>query len=132
MPQGGAPARRGPDRARWRGHVPVCDDAARRSRTMSQQLSDHAPPESGALRQAALLDADGRHEEAVNTLARAARFGDADAMTELGKRLITGERAPALPRQGAGLLIDATNRGAAEAPALLAILAATGVECEQS
>ena len=99
---------------------------------MSQQLSDHAPPESGALRQAALLDADGRHEEAVNALARAARFGDADAMTELGKRLITGERAPALPRQGAGLLIDATNRGAAEAPALLAILAATGIECEQS
>ncbi len=99
---------------------------------MDQSARASAPAPSAALREAALLDGDGRHTDAVNVLARAARLGDVDAMTELGKRLVTGEHAPPMPRQGAGLLIDATNRGAVEAPALLAILAATGVECEQS
>ena len=42
---------------------------------------------------AAEHDAAGRHDEAVNQLARATQSGDIDAMTELGKRLVIGDRA---------------------------------------
>ena len=81
---------------------------------------------------AAEHDAAGRHDEAINALARAAQAGDADSMTELGKRLISGDRAPLLPRDGTGLLIDAMRAGSAEAAMRLAVLAALGAYRDRS
>jgi len=59
------------------------------------------------------LDADGQHEEAINCLARAATMGDAEALTALGLRLVTGQNAPFLPADGARLLSDAVHVGGA-------------------
>jgi hypothetical protein len=81
---------------------------------------------------AAQYDAAGNHDEAVNVLARATQRGDRDAMTELGKRLLVGDRAPALPRDGAGLLVDAFKQGSAEAALRLAVLTALGCYVRQS
>jgi len=85
-----------------------------------------------ALVLAARHDAAGRHDAAVDILAVATRRGDADAMTELGKRLLVGDRAPALPREGVGFLVDAFKQGGAEAAARLAVLAALGCYVQQS
>lgn len=87
---------------------------------------------NAALTLAAEHDRAGRHDDAVNALARAAKSGDLDAMTELGKRLVVGENAPLLPRDGAGLLIDAAKGGHAEAAAKLATLTALGAHVQQS
>jgi hypothetical protein len=81
---------------------------------------------------AAEHDLAGRHDDAINALARATQSGDLDAMTELGKRLIIGEKGPSLPRDGAGLLVDAAKRGHAEAAVRLATLSALGAHVEQS
>jgi prolyl 4-hydroxylase len=75
-------------------------------------------------------DASGAHDEAVDALARAAKSGDVEALTRLGKRLIVGNAAPLLPVEGAGLLVEATQRGGAEAAMRLAVLAAAGVYVE--
>jgi prolyl 4-hydroxylase len=77
-------------------------------------------------------DAQGAHDDAINALARATKLGDIEATTRLAKRLIVGDRAPLLPTDGAGLLIDAVNHGGAEAAARLAVLAAAGVYVEPS
>jgi prolyl 4-hydroxylase len=77
-------------------------------------------------------DAQGAHDDAINALARATKLGDVEATTRLAKRLIVGDRAPLLPADGAGFLIDAMNRGGAEAAARLAVLAAAGVYVEPS
>jgi prolyl 4-hydroxylase len=77
-------------------------------------------------------DAAGEHEAAINALARATKRGDIEAMTRLGKRLLIGDRAPRMPREGAGLLIDATKAGGGEAACRLAALAALGVQVDQS
>lgn len=79
---------------------------------------------------AAVCDAKGAHDDAVNALARAVRLGNVEAKTQLGKRLIAGNNAPLLPTDGAGLLIEAVNDGSAEAAARLAVLAAAGVYVE--
>jgi prolyl 4-hydroxylase len=81
---------------------------------------------------AAERDAAGDREAALNALARAARRGHAGAMTRLGKRLLVADRAPWMPRQGAGLLIQATEAGDAEAAARLSVLAALGLHVRQS
>ncbi len=77
-------------------------------------------------------DAQGAHDDAINALARATKLGDVEATTRLAKRLIVGDRAPLLPTDGTGLLIDAVNGGGAEAAARLAVLAAAGVYIEPS
>jgi hypothetical protein len=77
-------------------------------------------------------DAAGRHTDAINTLAIAANRGDIDAMTELGKRLVSGDRAPYLPQDGAGLLVDAAQGGGVEAALRLACLLALGAHVERS
>jgi prolyl 4-hydroxylase len=79
------------------------------------------------LAQAARHDACGNHDEAINCLSRATRLGNVEAKTRLAKRLIVGDRAPLLMRQGADLMHEATLEGGAEAAALLAVLAAAGV-----
>lgn len=87
---------------------------------------------SAVIDEAGRLDAAGDHDGAVNVLARATSSGDLDAMTELGRRLVVGNNAPVLPREGAGFLAEAASKGHPEAPLSLSVLAATGVECEQS
>jgi prolyl 4-hydroxylase len=77
-------------------------------------------------------DSRGAHDDAINALARATQLGDVEATTRLAKRLIVGNNAPFLPTDGTGLLIDAVNRGGAEAAARLAVLAAAGVYVDQS
>ena len=59
-----------------------------------------ARPASDAVLRADALDAAGQHADAVNELAAAARRRDVDALTRLGRRLLVGDRAPALPRDG--------------------------------
>jgi prolyl 4-hydroxylase len=87
---------------------------------------------SAATALAARHDAAGRHDEAINELARATKSGDVDAMTQLGKRLVTGDRAPLLPKDGAGLLFDAMRAGSTDATERLAAMAALGAHTEQS
>ena len=83
------------------------------------------------VRQAEELDSAGRHSEAIDALARAVkRDKDLEAMTRLGKRLLVGDRAPALPREGTGFLAEAAQLGGAEAAARLAVLLAMGAYTE--
>src|SRR5690348_128223 len=72
-------------------------------------------------------DAAGNYDEAINALARGTSAGDLACMRELGKRLLTGDRSPVLPAEGAGFLIDAANRGDAEAAARVSALTALGL-----
>lgn len=83
-------------------------------------------------RQADDFDAAGNHTAAIGVLARAANGGDIAAMTQLGNRLLTGDRAPWLPRDGAQLLIRSMQAGDGEAAARLAVLVATGSHVHQS
>jgi len=87
---------------------------------------------NAALSLAAEHDLAGRHDDAVNALARATQNGDLDAMTELGKRLVIGDKGPLLPQDGAGLLRDAAQAGHAEAALRLATLTALGAHVPQS
>ena len=80
-----------------------------------------------AIARARAFDDAGRHDEAINELANAAQRGDADAMTQLAKRIIVGDRAPRLRRQGIALLGDAVKMGSAEAADRLAVIQASGV-----
>jgi prolyl 4-hydroxylase len=72
-------------------------------------------------------DAAGRHDDAINCLARATQLGDVEAKTRLAKRLIVGDRAPLLWREGAGFMREAAQQGGAEAAALLGVLLAAGL-----
>ncbi|MEO8464778.1 MAG: 2OG-Fe(II) oxygenase [Gammaproteobacteria bacterium] len=87
---------------------------------------------SAAIDLAEQHDQAGRHDDAVNALARATQGGDFEAMTELGKRLIIGDRAPLLPQDGAKMLVDAAVAGNAEAALRLAVLKALGAHMPQS
>lgn len=78
------------------------------------------------------LDAEGNHHEAVNALARATGAGDVEGMTRLGKRLLVGDRAPAMPAEGVSFIADAARAGGAEAAALLAMLVAGGIHRKQN
>ena len=81
---------------------------------------------------AAAQDAAGNHDAAIDTLAGATQRGDLDAMTELGKRLLVGDRAPALPAEATGLLCDACRLGNAEAALRVAVLTALGCHVRRS
>ncbi|MCP5145860.1 MAG: 2OG-Fe(II) oxygenase [Gammaproteobacteria bacterium] len=76
---------------------------------------------------AARFDDAGDHDEAVNVLARGTRAGDLTAMTTLGKRLLVGDRAPYLPKDGAGMVLEAARKGQPEAMAQVAVFQCTGV-----
>jgi prolyl 4-hydroxylase len=93
-------------------------------------MSDSRAAEQLAI--AERCDAQGDHDNAIDALARATQLGDIEGTTRLGKRLITGKNAPLLPTQGAGFLIEAFNKGGAEAAARLAVLAAAGVYVQPS
>jgi prolyl 4-hydroxylase len=81
---------------------------------------------SEAVAKAEGFDAAGDHRAAVDQLAIGARNKDVEALTRLGKRLLVGDRAPAIPAQGAGLLTQAVELGGAEAAAVLAVIYAVG------
>ncbi|HWN38973.1 MAG TPA: 2OG-Fe(II) oxygenase [Gammaproteobacteria bacterium] len=84
------------------------------------------PPPSSDVERAEQCDAAGAHADAVGHLAAGARKHDVEAMTRLGKRLLVGDRSPCLPKDGAGLIAEASARGGAEAAAVLAVLYAVG------
>jgi len=86
-----------------------------------------SPPRLSAdVERAEQCDAAGAHADAVGHLAAGARRHDVEAMTRLGKRLLVGDRSPCLPKDGAGLIAEASARGGAEAAAVLAVLYAVG------
>jgi prolyl 4-hydroxylase len=86
-------------------------------------MSDGSP----AVQRAHELDAAGRHDDAINQLASASQAGDFEAMTQLAKRIIVGDRAPRLMPQGFSLLSDAVKLGSAEAAERMAVVYATGI-----
>jgi prolyl 4-hydroxylase len=75
---------------------------------------------------AAALDAQGRHDQALAWLERAAGGGDTRAMVRLGVRLVTGEPAPAKLQAGVDFIATAAERGDGEACALMAGIVAAG------
>ena len=78
------------------------------------------------------LDAEGRHTEAIDWLARAGNAGDVEALTRLGVRLLVGKDAPFLPLDGARLLSAAAHAGGTEAMERLAVLIGGGFYARQS
>jgi prolyl 4-hydroxylase len=91
-----------------------------------------AAPSSSDLALAEQHDAAGRHNDAINALARGTRGGSLPCMRELGKRLLTGDRAPFLAAEGARFITDAANSGDAEAATRLAALSALGYHRAQN
>jgi prolyl 4-hydroxylase len=83
-------------------------------------------PLSADVQRAEQCDAAGAHGDAITHLAAAARKHDVEATTRLGKRLLVGDRAPCLPKDGASLIAEASARGGAEAAAVLAVLYGVG------
>ncbi len=77
-------------------------------------------------------DAAGRHDDAINELARGTAAGNLPCMRELGKRLLSGDRAPLLAAEGASFLVEAANKGDADAAARTASLTALGLYRAQS
>jgi len=53
-------------------------------------------------------------------------------MTALGKRLLVGDRAPYLPKEGAGMVIEAANKGVPEAMAQVAVFQGIGIYQQKS
>lgn len=86
---------------------------------------------SAALRAASEHDAAGRHDDAINTLAAATRAGDLHAMSELGHRLLIGDRAPQLVPHALSFITEAANRGEGRALARVAALTAAGAHMPQ-
>ncbi|HWK55083.1 MAG TPA: 2OG-Fe(II) oxygenase [Hyphomicrobiales bacterium] len=82
---------------------------------------------SRAVERALELDVVGRHDDAIDQLAKASQEGDAEAMTQLAKRIIVGDRAPRLVQQGIAILNDAVQLGSAEAAERLAVIFASGI-----
>ncbi|HEY4211140.1 MAG TPA: 2OG-Fe(II) oxygenase [Steroidobacteraceae bacterium] len=71
-------------------------------------------------------DCAGRHDDAINELALGTQAGDLTCMRQLAKRLLSGDRAPSLPAEGARFLQDAATQGDAEAAARMAALTVLG------
>jgi prolyl 4-hydroxylase len=78
------------------------------------------------LQLAAQHDAAGRHDDAINALARGTGLGDARCTLQLGVRLLTGENAPLLPEQGLEFLAEACDKGEGEGAARAAGIIALG------
>jgi prolyl 4-hydroxylase len=92
----------------------------------TQEPTPSPTPPSSDVERAEQCDAAGAHADAVGHLAAGARKHDVEALTRLGKRLLVGDRSPCLPKDGAGLIAEASARGGAEAAAVLAVLYAVG------
>ncbi|MFO7287954.1 MAG: 2OG-Fe(II) oxygenase [Gammaproteobacteria bacterium] len=94
---------------------------------MGQRPSSGGRVATAEIERAERLDAAGRHDEAIDCLARATQLGSVEAKTRLAKRLIVGDRAPLLLAPGVDLMREAAAEGSAEAAAILAVLAAAGL-----
>jgi prolyl 4-hydroxylase len=90
-----------------------------------EPLTADQPLSSEVLR-AEQSDAGGAHGDAIDHLVAGMRKNDVEATTRLGKRLLVGDRAPCLPNDAARFITEASQRGGAEAAALLAVLYAVG------
>jgi prolyl 4-hydroxylase len=89
------------------------------------------PAASAGLAAARELDGAGRHAEAYSQLAEASRQGDLPAMSELGHRLLVGDRAPKSPRHALTLLLAGAQQGEPRALARVAALTAGGAYVKQ-
>jgi prolyl 4-hydroxylase len=87
---------------------------------------------SAAIALAAELDAAGRHDDAIDALARGTREGDLDATLALALRLLVGDRAPLLPQEAVRFLSEVMLAGRTEAALRLAALVALGAHVPQS
>lgn len=76
-------------------------------------------------------DAAGRHGEALEALKRAAAAGDLPATSELGHRLLVGDRAPKMVEHALALLAGAARAGEGRALARMAALTAAGAYVPQ-
>ncbi len=88
--------------------------------------------ELSGLEAAQALDAQGRHEAAIDLLRREAAGGSAAAARVLGLRLLVGRNAPFDSAQAISLLTSAASRGDAEALAQMATLKAAGAWMPQN
>ena len=84
------------------------------------------------VRWAVQLDELGRHHEALEWLARAAKAHEAEALARLGMKLLLADNAPSRPADGVGLLVEAAERGDGQSAATLALLAAGGFFAPQN
>lgn len=87
-------------------------------------MAYHSPHRDKAAR----LDAEGKTELALMALAKAAKAGDLQARTDLGKRLLLGDRAPRMLKDGAAHILMAAEEGHPEAVAAMAILQCLGIQ----
>src|SRR5262245_58163931 len=71
------------------------------------------------------------HEQAIDALARATRAGDLQAMSELGHRLLTGDRAPRIVPHALSFIDEAARGGEGRALARIAALTAAGAYMPQ-
>jgi tetratricopeptide (TPR) repeat protein len=109
------------------------DQAGARRMTVTELERQAASGDIAAQRALAeALDAEGRHTDAIDWLARAGQAGDVEALTALGLRLVVGQNAPFLPTDGARLLGDAAGAGGARAMEHLAVLIGGGFYARQS
>src|SRR5689334_25266099 len=76
-------------------------------------------------------DVAGRHGEALEALKHAAHSGDLAASSELGHRLLVGDRAPKMVKHALTLLIGAARSGEGRALARVAALTAAGAYLPQ-
>jgi prolyl 4-hydroxylase len=81
---------------------------------------------------AAQCEAEGRHDEAVAFLSRAAKAGSVEAARNLGLRLLVGRNAPFDPQEGISLLTFAASLRDGEAMAQMATLKAAGAWMPQN
>jgi prolyl 4-hydroxylase len=84
------------------------------------------PTASTEFMRAASYDAAGQHDEAINALARGTQAGDLACMAALAKRLMAGDRAPLLVKEGLGFLLQAAKQGNPDALTRVATLRALG------
>jgi hypothetical protein len=90
-----------------------------------------APEASAVLMTACEHDAAGRHGEALEVLKHAAAAGDLHATSELGHRLLVGDRAPTMVKHALALLAGAARAGESRALARMAALTAAGAHVPQ-
>jgi prolyl 4-hydroxylase len=83
--------------------------------------------DSPFIQRAAQRDAAGDHDEAINELARGTKAGDLPSTRALGLRLLTGNYAPLMPREGLDFIGEACDRGDGEAAARAAGTLGLGV-----
>jgi hypothetical protein len=86
----------------------------------------NARPPHPELARAAQLDAAGDFDEAINSLARGTREGDAACAEQLGLRLLTGHNSPLLPAEGLQFIGEACDKGWGEGAARAAGVVALG------